>query len=455
MTQPLQAPQIVARVGTMPKNHQKRYDDGTRTWQSMTVLLKNIETDTWNLDEWFGNMTAIGLSMRPDLILGVSAAAQFDERGKLTKDAKNAIRGLRKQALDAAKGKAGANQGNAMHTATERLDLGESLQSIGLPYPFDADLRAYDVLKRAMGLRFDPEHVERTVRIPDLDVCGSFDRVGTCELLERQGMLAPGELIVVDVKTEGAPLLNLIHITPQQAGYTRGDAMWDPRINGYVPMPKVSQNIALIIHVRDGRAVPYVVNLAAGWKSALRAAEQRDELKASKLGLGEPGAWALALDVKLPAGTDIVATQAHAELAAARERAEQVAERALAGMLTPSDAVAIAQSPLSDTDLGGAFKAAAAQGEVAVKRADGMTEWVPAPQAPADPAQQAVDAIGQADSLADLAALFDRVTAAGVLWEGKVARAGELRAGVVQCPQRELHAGTGQCACGWRSGWRA
>lgn len=440
MTQPLQAPQIVARVGTMPKNHQKRYDDGTRTWQSMTKLLENIETDTWNLDEWKGNMAAIGLSMRPDLVLGVSAAAQFDPvTGKLTKEAKDAIRGLRRQAMDVAKGRAGANQGTAMHTATERLDLGESPESIGLPYPFDADLRAYDVLKRAMGLAFDPRHVERTVRVPELDVCGSWDRIGTCRWLEEKGMLAPGERVIVDVKTEGAPLLNLIHIAPQLAGYVHGDGMWDPAVSDYEPMPAVNQHIGLIIHVRDGAATPYVVNLAAGWKSAQRAAEQRDEMKASKRKLGEEGAWVMALDVKLPAATELVARQAQAELAAAaRERSETLARNALAAMSGPAPEIP-----------------PTVQGEVAVKLDNGMTTFAPATADDTrgrEMIRLAIEAIGTAVTLQDLAAIYDNVIGKGVAWDGEVARAGEYRSRIVQCPQRELHSGTGRCACGWREG---
>lgn len=456
MTQPLQAPRMVARVGTMPKNHQKRYDDGTRTWQSMTKLLECIETDRWNLDEWFANMTAVGLSMRPDLILGVSAAAQFDPvSGKLTKEAKDAIRGLRRQALDVAKGRAGANQGTAIHTATERLDLGETLEGIGLPYPFDADLRAYDVLKRAMDLTYDPRHVERTVRVPDLDVCGSFDRLGTCRWLEERGMIAPGELVVVDVKTEGAPLLNLIHIAPQMAGYVHGDGMWDPAISDFEPMPAINQHIGLIIHVRDGAATPYVVNLGAGWKSALRAAEQRDELKASKRRLGEAGAWVMALDVKLPAATELVARQAQAELAAAaRERAEALARNALAAMSGEVIPSTIAEAS------GGSFvhnvdgTATEIRGEVAVKLDNGMTTFAPAT---ADDTREretirlAIEAIGTAATLQDLAAIYDRVTAGGVKWEGEVARAGDYRGRIVQCPQRELHT-AGRCACGWREG---
>lgn len=419
----LQASPMVARVGTMPKNGQKRYDDGERTWQSMTVLLKNLETDTFGLDEWKQNMLAIGLSMRSDLVLGVSAAAQFDpQTGKLTKDAKDALRKLRGQATDAAKGKAGQNQGTAIHTATERLDLGETLESIGLPYPFNADLRAYDVLKRAMGLQFRPEHVERTVRVTELDVCGSFDRIGTCALLEKQGVLRPGELIIVDVKTEERPLLNLMHIVPQQAGYSRGDGMWNPRTQSYEPMPPVSRGVALIIHVRNGEAVPYLLNLEPGWRSALRAAQQRDDMKASKLELGESGCWAMPVDVKLPAATDLVARQFQAE------------QEARAAQQTT--------------------------GEVAVQRADGMYDFQPSPAVSVHSEMQefrsemqqfAIDAIGNAVDLSALSVLFTQITASGVAWDGDVARAGEIRGRIVQCPQRALHT-RGRCACGWRQG---
>jgi hypothetical protein len=428
------------RVGTM-RTKNGRYHDGERSYQRTSNLLKNIETDTFNLDEWRGNMLAIGLSMRSDLVLGVAAAAQFDPvTGKLTQEAKSTLRGLRKQATDAAKSKAGANTGTAVHTATERLDLGETVEQIGLPAPYDADLRAYETLKRAMRLSYRPEHIERTVRNLTTDNCGSFDRLGSCELLVERGVLAPGELLVVDVKTEGDPLKNMIHIGPQLADYAFADDMFVPEprpetpedphgpfAGRYEPMPVVSKTVGLMIHVRDGRAVPYLVNLAAGWKSALRAAEQRDELAASKTPLGNPGAWAVLVQIDMPQpATGIVAD------AAARG---PMGFSAPAGIASPADYRASAD--LSREQIV----------EQSVRGADGLVRWEPVQVDPN--VRHLLAAIEDAADLPRLAELFDAAAAHGIEWSGAVASAAEARRQVIECPQRELHHGTGRCACGW------
>lgn len=434
------------RVGTMrTRNH--RYHDGERSYQRVSKLLENIQTDTWHLDEWDRNMLAVGLSMRPDLVLGVAAATRFDPlTGKLTGEAKDTLRGLRKQALDAAKSKAGANTGTAVHTATERLDLGETADQIGLPAPYDRDLAAYEQLKHAMGLTYRPEHIERTVRNKRTDNCGTFDRIGACELLVERGVLAPGELLIVDVKTEGAPLLNMIHIGPQLAEYANADDMFVPEprpetdadplgpfAGRYEPLPPVSRTVGLMIHVRDGRAVPYLVDLTAGWKSALRAAEQRDELAASKTPLGNPGAWAVLLPVDLPvhetptAGLDRLVADAAAR--------GPLGFSAPAGIGSPAEYRATADLPREQIV------------EQSVRGDDGLVRWHPVEVDPN--VRHLLAAIEQAADLPRLAALFEAATEHGIEWTGAVASAGDARRQIIECPQRELHTGSGRCACGW------
>jgi hypothetical protein len=466
---------LSARVGPM-RTKNGRYCDAERTYQRVSNLLKEIETDTWNLDEWRENMLAIGLSMRSDLVLGVAAAAQFDPvTGKLTTEAKSTLRGLRKQALDAAKSKAGANTGTAVHTATERLDLGESVESIGLPAPYDADLRAYEALKQAMRLTFRPEHVERSVRNKTTDNVGTFDRLGECGLLVERGVLAPGELLVVDVKTEGDPLRNMIHIGPQLAEYANSDDMFVPEPrpatdadpNGpfagrYEPMPPVSKLVGLMIHVRDGRAVPYLVDLTAGWDGAQAAAAQRDRMKASKTPLGNPGAWAMLVPVDLPQPPERPGYEQLVADAAARG---PMGFSAPAGM-TPAQYVATADLPRSALAAAVAPELAAMGNPVAqvveqsYRGADGLVRWAPIEQvrpeldkALAEAGNPLVrmlaDQIDVAPDLARLGELYELAVANGVEWSSTIAYLGERRRMIVECVQRELHVGTGLCACGW------
>lgn len=428
-------------VGTM-KVRNGRYFDGDESYQRVSNMLKEIETDTYNLDEWKANMLAVGLAGRADLVLGVQAAAQFGPDGKLTADAKSTLRGLRSQAMDAAQSKAGANQGTAVHTATERLDLGETAEAIGLPYPYSADLTAYERLKRALGLTFRPEHIERTVRNRALSAAGTFDRIGASSFLTERGILGPDELLVVDVKTEGAPLRNLIHIAPQLAAYAYAEEMFvpepreptdedphGPARGRYEAMPAVNKTVGLVIHVRDGRAVPYLVNLVEGWEAAQAAAAQRDRMARSKRALGNAGCWALQVNgYDLGPAVDLVQERTAPELAAARERIEGQA---------PAAEVVGGHGPLP----GPALQPVLA---TAVVDASHVT--------PGSMGAMLLEAIAQAPDVAELSRLFELASANGVEWVGPISDAGIERAKIVQCPQREMHspATTLKCACGWR-----
>lgn len=432
----MNATELLQTVGRMPVENY-RYTDGERTYQRVSTFLKNIETDTYNLDQWRGNMLAIGLSARPDLGLAVAAAAQFDPAtGKLTKEARETLGRLREDATNAAKAKAGATVGTAIHTATERLDCGETHEAIGLPYPYNADLRAYDVLKRAMRVTCDPRHIERSVRGAFPGVVGTLDRLWNVALLEELGMLAPGELIVTDVKTEQDPLLNLQHICAQLATYANSPEMFVPDASpAYEPMPRVSKLVGLVIHIRNGRATPYLVNLTEGLREAQAAQERKTRLALSKTRFGEPGCWALPVPVELPPATEIT-TQAH--------------ERGPLGY----------SAPAGEPRAGGA---------TAVRGSDGLVRWTPSPEdiATAEQLERQhtggeflrlvsglLDAIRQADDMPRLAQLFELADKNGVPWSGDVAVAGAARATVVQCPQRLLHLGPGKCACGWMTGMK-
>lgn len=488
----LQAPAIVGRIGSM-RVRNGRYFDGEESYQRTSNALKNIETDTYQLDEWKANTLAIGLSSRSDLVLGVAAAAQYDPvTGKLTGEAKSTLRGLREQAMQAGKSKAGSNAGTAVHTATERLDMGETVEQVGLPYPYDVDLKAYETLKRAMRLSFRPEHIERTVRLKRFGIAGTFDRLGESGLLVELGILAPGELLVVDVKTENDPLLNLIHIAPQLASYANGDDMFVPEPqpatdadpNGpfrgrYEPLPNVSRVVGLVVHVRAGRAVPYLIDLTSGWAGTVAAYEQRERIKASKIKLGEEGCWAVALPIDLPPAAELVA-DAHARgplgySAPAGTTHEEYRALPVAPVMGEGDPyaglcpncapllVGASADRVDGTDPGtpcgtcANTQPIASRGTVeqAVRRPDGMVDWVPAGIPPGEQPLEAMlwEAIMAADALDELARLYENAAATGIEWVGAIADAGTLRAAIIGCVQRDLHvpANGGACACGWRA----
>lgn len=340
MTQPAPAPVAApgafappaagrTRVGTM-RRLSGRYSDGMASYQRVSTLLKNLDTDTYHLEKWKLRQVARGVALRPDIAAGVAAIGMGPD-GKPSRDDRDTLDALCRQATAAAGSSSGSNMGTAVHSATERLDAGEPLEAIRLPYPLNADLAAYAHLKQALGLTFDPRHIERSVRIPALGVVGTLDRIGiSAKIAELFGRPLP---MIVDVKTENDPLLNLLHIAAQLACYSRGDGMWipeptpdDDRAGRYEPMPAVDQELALIVHVRNGLARPILVDLTQGWEAAQAAAAQRERVKRAKVELGRPGCWALAVPYEPPAAAELTSASVQQHVTqhpAVLERAER------------------------------------------------------------------------------------------------------------------------------------
>lgn len=61
-----------------------------------------------------------------------------------------------------------------------------------------------------------------------------------------------------------------LEIAIQLALYAHGAAIWNPIRQEYEPMPKVNQELAVVMHTPVGRAVStlYAIDIAAGWKAA-------------------------------------------------------------------------------------------------------------------------------------------------------------------------------------------
>jgi len=439
--------------------------------QRMSKLLEHVETDRFNLEQYFKRQVAVGLAGRPDLLLGIKAIGRPGVEG-FTREQKSALNGLAKQAEEAAKDTDGGVLGTAMHTATERVDRGETLADVDLPYPFSASLAAYEAMRRLNGWR--SVAIEQTVVVDELDVAGTFDRID--EVPGLSAMLGPGrcqygdrcevdhgtaglDVVIVDVKTEAEPWRNGIHIAPQLAGYSRARRMFVTDQHGprYVDMPCVRQDVGIVVHVRDGDSVPYFINLHEGWEAATAAHQQRERLKRSKRALGVAGCWFAPLPpalAKRPIAADIVRSHAGPELRAA---AEAMASLPTAPPYRVGDTVTVAGIPFTKHAelptgaelVGGhgpmphpvAVAVANVSAASAARTEDEHRNWL-------------IAQIWQANDRADLAALYQSQADIGfpVPWSGPVAMAGDARLRVVECGQRALHSGGGKCACGWVPG---
>lgn len=443
-------------------------------FQRVSTLIKKVETDRFNLDLYIKRQVLIGAGRRDDLVLAVKSMRPDPVYG-WTDRQKKEINELVEKAEEAAKDVDGATIGTAVHTLTERLDRGEDLESVvrGLPAQAEMDLRAYAALIALNGWKI--VEIERTVVNDDLNVAGTFDRVyvvpglaallgpGTCQHPEHGGDHDPmGEELAVigDVKTEKDPTKNGLHIGPQLAIYSRARRMWTP--GAYVPAPCVRQDVAVVVHVRNGHAVPMFVNLTDGWDAALAARRQADREKAAKM-------WLAPMpNIKEPAPAAVAtATAVHQDYANPNRTpvltglgaAPAISEAGpVAGALVTAGDMNPLSSVMVDTQIGiGVDRPHTPIEHIAVEN-NGMVSWerVSATTGLDDVDKSAIDTIWAAGTLADLSRVWDiYVNTVGRTWEGRVAEAATARARQIECPQRALHTNTARfhgrvkCACGW------
>jgi hypothetical protein len=536
-----------ARTGPMPTGGRWGWyrDHEGNEFRRVSTLVKKVETDTYNLDLWKQRQVAEGLAIRDDLVLAVKAMGRPDlAAGGWTWADKKKLNGIVKDAMQAAKQRDGAKAGTAFHDLTERVDRGEPVDSVvrGLPADADKTIRAYAFLRRENGWR--NVEVERTVVCDELEVAGTFDRVdlipGLAALLGpgecQYGHAARGEMhfeatlghdemselpVIDDVKTEESPWLNGLHIAPQLAIYSRARKMWrptggthvllgadgKPKLDGdgreqqapngeYVPAPCVRQDVAVVVHLRDGQAEPFFVNLAEGWEAARAAYEQMNRESRAKRELGKAGAWFVALpNVKRPQQAELfVQSMAAKDPGVVRHSppggapatgCNNCAPLLGGASMTRVDGTDESQVPCAGCgSTGGNPNARPVAGEVAVRRPDGMVEWQPGGASSPEPPlgnfgdamptsaaatqsgqldevdRSAIEAVwaartvaGEGQSLAEVYRIYVEIV--GRRWGGRVAEAAAARQRQIECGQRALHHGSGKCACGWAAGFPA
>jgi hypothetical protein len=478
----------------------------------VSKLIKKVEGDTYNLDLWKLRQVAEGLAQRDDLILAVKAMGRPPAEG-WSKDEKKLINGIAETAMEVAKtGKGdGAKIGTAIHTLTERVDRGEDVEAVaaGLPAEAAATVRAYEALRRLNGWR--TVEIERTVALDELEVAGTFDRIevipglatllgaGACQYGDEcpdVGLPGHGDAVIADVKTEEQPWLNGLHIGPQLAIYSRARKMFIPtggyhavlgangkvkqNSNGedvmapngrYDRMPCVRQDVGVVVHLRNGAARPYFINLIEGWEAAVAAYEQTNREARAKRRLGAAGCWF----APVPNVVEPKPLQVFTETAVAADYANPyrpgpgqaamgpVPER----FATPPPVAVSSEAPeykIGDVvNVGGVDFVKHAELPpvepvefVSTRDAEGQVRWVPADDAPKpasaekDMTALLIEAIWKTVTLDGLAILWNMARDRGVPWGAAVAMAATARRQQIECPQRALHGGGAlKCACGW------
>lgn len=279
---------------------------GEVEYPRVSTLAKTI-TDDYGLVEWKLRMVAKGVSLRPDLIAKAAALDVDVDKGSFSE--------VVKSAMEKAESSRGANYGTAVHKFCERLDCGETIESMGVPADCIKAVQAYAAALKAARLTVLTEYSERTVVHHGLGYAGTIDRVVRA---------ADGTLYVLDLKTgKDVAEYGGLEFGTQQALYANAEAMCSLDYKSYEPMPAIDRTKSLILHVpfkTPEAAQVYGLNISAGATAAGLALKVREIRKEAKTWLWAyspaTGADAVALRIGRATALD--------ELGAAVEDAKRI-----------------------------------------------------------------------------------------------------------------------------------
>lgn len=219
-----------------------------------TTFVSCLE-DTTNLSKWQQRKVALGLSMRPDLLLAISTLDDPDGDGK------RELSRICEQAMEAAQSKAAATTGTALHKFTERIDLGQDVGFV--PREHAEDLEAYKQVTSCLEV----VDVENFVVLDEFKVGGTFDRL----------VRYNGRLKIADIKT-GQITYGMGKIAMQLAVYAHS-LRYDPTTAARSPLGEdVDLSEAIVIHLPAGKGecTLHAVDIAAGWEQIPAAAGVRN-----------------------------------------------------------------------------------------------------------------------------------------------------------------------------------
>ena len=223
------------------------------------TTIANSLDDPAALTAWKMRMAAIGLTVRSDLLLAISAAQED----------KMAINKYIEDAMEVAGASRAATIGTALHAFTEKLDLGQDIGPV--PDEWAGDLIAYQKATEQLNRIF----IEQFCVLDKFKIAGTPDRVVEYK----------GERFIADIKTGRIDHPNNIAI--QLAIYANGSP-YDVATGRRGSWGDVNKDKAIIIHLPAGTGLCKLVwiDIAEGWKGvqfAMKVRQWRD-----KKGLATP-----------------------------------------------------------------------------------------------------------------------------------------------------------------------
>lgn len=270
-------------------------DGGTKpvSYTRATTIAKAIE-DQHSLIAWKARVTAIGLTKRPELLKMIAVTDDKKRLDQLCEDA--AASGGATERRD---------EGTALHRAIERSFGGEAV-----PEMFRADVDAVRAELERHGFAVVPGMTEVMVVDDARRIAGTFD------LLLTDGTT----VFVADIKTGASLDYSGCSFAAQLAIYANAAAIYhqgraaDGSQDERRPMPEVSRDVALILHVQpnSARCAIHTVDIAYGAELvelniAVREARTRGRKLIAPLGVVVP-ATALTMTTPTEKTTAVVET---------------------------------------------------------------------------------------------------------------------------------------------------
>ena len=233
-----------------------------------TTITKTLD-DGGGLLPWKATATMVGALRRPGLMARWQALmTQQPDPWYGSADSKNAAKKLVEECANAGGSTDRADLGTALHAIIEQQLLGVAGTPLLQPR-MQADIDAFTAATD--GITFHRGYIETMVVLDGHRVAGTSD-------MGRTTVPRVGDLIA-DLKTGADLRYSWQSIAMQLAIYAHGDNVYmqgelaDGSRDVRLPMPKVSQDVGLVIHLPAGeaRCELHLIDIAAGWEAFERA----------------------------------------------------------------------------------------------------------------------------------------------------------------------------------------
>lgn len=234
-----------------------------RPWTRVTTLTGSL-TSSEGLRIWTEREVMRGLGRRADL----RALLACDSESRAVQD--EVLRGAKAAAgIDAA-----STYGRALHRALERVTSGEEIV-LPADEQLGSDLALALACLHEAGIRV--RAVEQVVVHATLGYAGRLDALWEVTLPDGSVKLRVGDLKTGKVADAAKRQV----IGAQLAGYANCTHIYDPATRAFSPPPDIDRTTGYVLHVRDGVAQLYEIDLITGWADMLIAVKLHGRRSAS------------------------------------------------------------------------------------------------------------------------------------------------------------------------------